>query len=497
MATPLDDASASGKPRGSALVGAGSRAIRNTALLMVARVISRVLALAVLIVMNRALLASQFGQYSTVVSISGFVTVIMDVGFNTLYQREAARDPGQLSRYLSNLLSVRPLFAVPALAVFAAVVPLFTHGAWELVPAGFVMMALASFSNLLRYSLYAVQRLRAEAVAIVLESLVLLGATLVGAHTHQGPGYYLWAYALSYGFDCVYFWIVLHLMRVARVRWSWDVGFVRQWLVMSLPFALTFIITSVYFNVDLPLVNLIRGKDEAGWYSSGYKVFASVLFIAQTILSVGFPVLSLMWKEEDGRFRWAVERLWKGLLAAGWPVAVGCVLLAPAFRFIYNYGPSEPAFQILSVGIVFMFVTNTFIGALNAIDRQSSFAWAAFWSMVFNIAANLIAIPLWGYIGASWTTVLTEVFLSAVGFYLLRRHLFTLRIDKLSWRILLAGLIMGAGVFPFHETTGWRVLPVIAGAAAVYGLALVLLRAVDRDEWRLVRGLVERRVAAS
>ncbi|MBO0702109.1 MAG: oligosaccharide flippase family protein, partial [Candidatus Dormibacteraeota bacterium] len=183
----MDDASASGKPRGSALAGAGSRAIRNTALLIVARVISRLLALVVLVIMNRALLASQFGQYSTVVSVSGFVTVVMDVGFNTLYQREAARDQGQLSRYLSILLSVRPLFGVAALAVFAAVVPIATHGAWELVPAGFVMMAMASFSNLLRYSLYAVQRLRAEAIGIVLESLLLLGATWVGARTHQGP----------------------------------------------------------------------------------------------------------------------------------------------------------------------------------------------------------------------------------------------------------------------------------------------------------------------
>ena len=141
---------------------------------------------------------------------------------------------------------------------------------------------------------------------------------------------------------------------------------------------------------------------------------------------------------------------------------------------------------LVHVGIVFMFVTNTFIGTLNAIDRQSSFAWAAFWSMIFNVAGNLVAIPLWGYLGASAMTVLTEVFLCTFGFCLLRRHLFSLRIDKLSWRIVLAGLVMGAGLFPFHSLTGWLVLPVIAGAAVVYGLALILLRAVDRDDWRVV-----------
>jgi hypothetical protein len=52
-------------------------------------------------------------------------------------------------------------------------------------------------------------------------------------------------------------------------------------------------------------------------------------------------------------------------------------------------------------------------------------------------------------------------------------------------------------VFPFHQVTGWLVLPVIAGAAVVYSLALLLLRALDRDDWQLVRSLVQRRATAS
>ena len=101
----------------------------------------------------------------------------------------------------------------------------------------------------------------------------------------------------------------------------------------------------------------------------------------------------------------------------------GTWLLAPSFRFLYYYPASEQALRILAIGIVFMFVNNAFIGTLNAIDRQSSFTWAALWSMVVNVGLNLIVIPLFGYIGASWATVVTEIALGIFGWILVARHL--------------------------------------------------------------------------
>ena len=58
--------------------------------------------------------------------------------------------------------------------------------------------------------------------------------------------------------------------------------------------------------------------------------------------------------------------------------------------------------DVVHLGIVLMFVSNAFIGALNAIDRQLTFTWAALVSMVVNIALNLALIPRFGYLGASW-----------------------------------------------------------------------------------------------
>jgi hypothetical protein len=60
----------------------------------------------------------------------------------------------------------------------------------------------------------------------------------------------------------------------------------------------------------------------------------------------------------------------------------------------------------------------------------------------------------------------------------------------LSWRSLLAGLVMGAALLPLQNVHGPITILVILGGALVYGLALLLLGALDPDEVRMLRRAV-------
>ena len=53
---------------------------------------------------------------------------------------------------------------------------------------------------------------------------------------------------------------------------------------------------------------------------------------------------------------------------------------------------------------------------------------------------------------------------------------------SLSWRIILAGLIMGAAIYPLSTVSGFEVAIPIAAGAVVYGVAVLLLRALTGDE---------------
>lgn len=472
----------------AATLGLGSRALRNSVVVLSAKVIGRLIALVTVLYMVRKLGPNSYGVFTVLINLSAIVSVVLDLGFNVLFVREGARHHAEIQRYLRNVMSLRLMMSVAALAILAALVmPL---GLTDLLIPAWVLMVFTSYATLLRNGLYAVQQLGFEALAVILESIVLLGLVLYGGLTNQGVAYYLWAYAVQNLFSCIYFSIVLAAKRIAWVGWRFEWPLLREWFWKGLPFALTFVLTIIYFRIDQPLVYIFHGRVDSSYYAAAYKPIEALLFIPITFLSVVFPVLSVYHRERRADMLDALSRFYKGLLLMGWPASVGIFVLAHPLGPVLlgpKFGPSESALRVLAIALGIAFVNNTFIGALNASDRQASFTWAAGWSVVANLALNLVLIPPFSFRGASWATVGTELVLGIVGWILTARYVGRLPVFALSWRVIASGLIMGAAIYPLSALHGYAVLVPIAVGAVVYGVAVLLLRAVDADEIRWAR----------
>ncbi|HEV2953012.1 MAG TPA: polysaccharide biosynthesis C-terminal domain-containing protein [Candidatus Dormibacteraeota bacterium] len=470
---------------------AGGRTIRNTALVVGARIISRGLALITVLVMANHLGNDGLGVWGNLINWTALTAVILDLGFNTLYVREGARHPGEISRYLQNVMGSKLIQAIPVFVVLAGA--LGYQRIQNLLIPGFVLLVVTSYSNLLRATCYALGKLKWETLAIVLESLVLTVLVVAGVLAHQGVVYFIWAYAGSYGFSCFYFFLVLPATGMARPGFKFELTLIRHWLWSGLPFALTFVLTAIYFKIDVPILFSLRGAAETGNYVFAYKPFESLLFIPTAMLNVVFPILGVLHKRDPKNLGPATDRFFKALFLLGWPLTVGTFLLSPALAIWFpRFQAAAPALRILSLAIVFMFVSNAFIGYLNSIDRQSLFTWAAGLSVAVNLVLNLLLIPTWGSLGAAWATVLTEMALAGIGLALVAGSGHLVPVWRLCWRPGLAGLAMGAALVPFGTAPGLRLLGVAALGAVVYLALAWFVGAVDADDRSLIRGALRR-----
>ena len=483
---PLPDRDPAPEQQFPVAAGLGSQALRNTALVLTAKVVARLIALVTVIALLNHLTAGPYGTFTTLVNYTAIVSVLLDLGFNVLFVREGARHREEIQRYLRNVMSARLLLAVVSFVVLA--IALSVAGLGSLLVPAFALMVLTSYATLLRNTLYAVQRLGYEAAAVVLESAVLLTLVVIGIKAGAGVTYFVWAYAAQYAFSCAYFAIVLAVRNIAVIGWRFEPDLIRAWFWQGLPFALTFVLTILYFRVDQPLIYALRSNVEAGWYGAAYKPFEALLFIPMTFLSVVFPVLSVYHRERPQEMLDAVSRFFKALLLMGWPMTIGIFMLAhPLTGALRLYPESEPALRILSLSLVIAFVNNAFIGALSAADRQNSFTWAAGWSLLANLVLNLALIPRFGYLGASWATVLTEVVLGVAGWTLTARHIGPVRILELSWRPIVAGLVMAVVLYFLRDFGGQLILIPILVGALIYSAASVVLRAVTSEEIAFAR----------
>jgi O-antigen/teichoic acid export membrane protein len=476
----------------SAAAQLGTRAVSNAVVILAARVVSRLVSLVVVVVLANALGDKGYGRYATLIAYSALVSVIADLGFNPLYTREAARNRHEIGAYLGTLLVLKVALAAAAM-VFLAVTLRFGAGLQELILPGAALLAATAYANLLRNTFYAVGRAEFDAVAIIGEIAIQAGLIIAGSRAHAGVTFFVWAYVASFLFTIVYSLVVIRVFRLGRVRIGFDWGLVRRWFPLALPFAFTFFLTNLYFRADVPILQHFRDFAEVGWYQFAYKPFEALQFVPLAIQAVVYPLLGVYFVSDAGRLKTAYARFFKVLVLLGWPLTVGTfVLVHPIGRLFRLFPESEASLRILAIAIVFLFANSAFYAMLNATNRQHLNAWATGLAAAINIALNLALIPLYGYLAASATTVLTEASLCTLGWWFVQRHRPELRLEVISlgWRILLAGALMGVVLYPLAR---FSILVSLPAGAIAYLAAIYFLRAIEPDEWRLARaGLVNR-----
>lgn len=465
------------------------RAVRNSALVLAANVASRLIALVAVVVLARSLGPAQYGRYMTMISFSAIISVLSDLGLDTLYTREAAREPERQPVYLGMVLVAQVPLAAITVAVFGFA--LTTADLGEVILPGSLLLILTTYSQLLRNTFYATGRLGFEVIAILLQVTIEVVGIVAGARLHFGLTYFVGVYAASYGCVALYCTAAIPLFRVGGIRLGLPRALLGRWVRLGFPFALGALLTNVYFKADVPILQHFRPYAEVGWYTFAYKPFEALQFAPLAVQSVVFPVLAVAHRQTPERVVLLYGRFLKLLVFLGWPLTVGTFLLVtPIGRAFHLFPQSIPSLRILAFGIVFLFANSAFTAMLYAIDHQDWFVWVTAIASAVNIGLNLAFVPHLGYLAASATAVVTQASISVAGYLFVARR-YRLRWARLLWGGVVAGLIMGGVLYPLRDRS--ILLSVPAGAIA-YFVALLLLRAVDRDElralWSGVRGRV-------
>jgi O-antigen/teichoic acid export membrane protein len=143
--------------------------------------------------------------------------------------------------------------------------------------------------------------------------------------------------------------------------------------------------------------------------------------------------------------------------------------------------------QLLIWFLPFSFINQVTQYVLIAVDQQRHLTRAFIIGVLFNIIANLIFIPLYGYRAAAVTTVVSEWALLIPFYLLVRKNLGPIPWFDVAWRPVLAAVVMG-GVLWFIGDVNF-IITVLA-ATATYSLALALAGGLSQRDmdvlWRAV-----------
>jgi O-antigen/teichoic acid export membrane protein len=447
-----------------------SQLARNTFLLTAASIGQKAIAFIYFAVIARTIGADATGSYFLALALTTTLGAIDDVGLTSVLVREVAKEPKHALEYARNVIGNK-LLLIPVTVLLAFLAPRvlgFSAEATMLTQIAVFVMLLDTVSLSMYGVLRGQQNLKFESIGIFIgQSLTtLFGGVALYLGTHD-LRWLIVALIVGSGWNAAFAaWNVVRRLGVQALMPSFSLGW--KPLKMASMFFVAAVFVKIYSYVDSFTLNMVLGAGAVGVYAVAYKLTYSFQFLPLAFIGALYPTMSAQANSP--------EKLKQTLLSAEWylallaaPVVFGLFALSPEIiHFFYGvkFADAAPTLQILVFALLFIFFDFPIGSLLNATGRQATKTAIMGVTMIINIAANLILIPMLGIPGAGVSALLCFSFMFFAGFYFVRQSVDVTVYDIVSYTggSLAAGGVMAAVVMVAKEFMPWFATIPLGGA---------------------------------
>lgn len=454
----------------------------NTIISAGARFIGLALSLITIGLIARYLGQVQFGYYAIVLVFLYFFSVLADLGLYSVCLRDISRIGADEKKIASNAFTLRFFAGLFFLGLAPVVVCFFPYP--EQVKMGVLIGAIGFWALSSQQVMVGVfqKYLKMDRVIAgeLFGRLVQLG--LVAFFIWRDFGFLSIVVAFAAGALVNFISVFLFTRGFIPISFRFDFVFWKKLLKESLPLALAIIFTVIYFKLDTIMLSLMKSPTDVGIYNLSYKMLESLLFFPAMFVGLVMPLMSKYAFFDKNKFKKIIQKTLDILLIFVVPMIAGVfflssylVALVGGNDFILSGGVLNVL--IISAGLIFLGVL--FSNIIISLKKQKSLTIIYGLGAVFNLAANFIFIPRYSYYGAAWTTVLTELIVTAAMIFVVYRTLNYMLSFKIIFKCLLAVLAMSLTLYFFSD---WNMFILAPLSALIYFVCLWLFKGVSSEE---------------
>jgi O-antigen/teichoic acid export membrane protein len=451
--------------------GFTARFASNAAWMLAAQVVVKIASFVFFVVVARGLGTEEFGYFSFVISFVPLFLMFGMWGLEVVVVGEVARNRDDVSRLFSSGFVMRVVLGGVALVVAALLAPLFVEGAEAYLAllvvgpalyvdelAGFMGTVFKAFEQMRSFSIVLMTN------RIVSTLLALLALALGGELIAICVMYLIGSIAAF----AVAGLLLRHKFPALDVR-DFDRRLAFHMLRKGIPLGIAGVVNLAVFRVDSVLLQVLRGPVAVAMYGVAYRFLESFLFVAWTMTTVVFPRIARA--GASGVTSRTHEFTMALIVSFYLPLAVGSLFAGEwvvVTLFSERYRPAADALPALTAAGVFYGIA--YLSRVSAMGLGSgrAVAWIAGSALVVNVGLNLAVIPEYGFTGAAWVTLATEVF-EAVILLALFRH----RVRDFSFSpVMLVPVAAVTTMALVLWSTGMRDGAAVVVGSIVYALSL-------------------------
>ncbi len=372
-----------------------------------------------------------YGQIVTLITLSIVLISIFDLGLPVYLQREIAVNKVIASEILSRVFLSGSILIVLYFTVGLAVSILFFPGIPFVLFAVISLMMYTSFLvTLSNKALSGISQYKIQFISFLIPRLFIL-AGFLAVYLFYKFEVNLLLLIMSAGIltNLVILLVYLNKNNAVISFRHFSLTALRKILAISLPLGIAVVFNLLYDKIDLLLISIIRGYNDAAFYSVAYGLFKSSTIAFSFLLVSGFTRAAELQREPI-----AINKFLKEHTIL---ISIICIICTAVLFFFADliistfytgkFENSAVILQILSVGIIAMGLNNLTGIILNGMGYFRIVMYITLYALVMNVVLNAVMIPKYGITASAVLTVVTEYFIFAVEWYYLKRILIKLQ----------------------------------------------------------------------
>jgi len=465
---------------------------KNMSWLLVSQIIASVCGFIWTILMARYLGVERYGIFGFATSFTAILVIIVDLGISTHIVRHIATDYDSAPKYLGNAIPLKVLFSIACTII--TLIALIIMNVNELVIKVTLLftleMIIKSYVNLFNGSFQAFEEGKYQGIGNTILHLILLVFILIAIFTDLG----LYGIAVSYilanaiAFIYEYFMLTNH---VTKPKYELDKEFCKNITLLSIPFAVTGLLYTIYYSIDIVMLTNMVGSYATGIYNATYKLISVLTLFYSVYTAVIFPVMSRYYKNDESLLLISFEKSIKYLMLVIIPLAVATAFYsADVMHLIYgqSYKGGASVLSILIWTVCLLFISGACNSLLNASHKEVSVTKIYAIAAVFNVVLNFFMIPHYSYDGAAITTVLSDILIVIIQAYVIYKlgHRPNKRLYQDVGRIIIASGVLGIALYLLNMNM-WLAIPV---GIIIYLVTIYLLRFFDSDDKYVIKEIL-------
>lgn len=461
----------------------------NMSWVMISQLLVSALGFIWTILTARYLGVKDYGILGFATSMIGIIGMTLDLGITSYSIRQIATDNNSVSKYLSNIIPLKLLLSLGTFTLLFIILLLMKRDELTIIITLLFLIngIFQTITTILNGTFQAFEKVKYQGIGNILSNVLLFIFILISIYCD----FKLLGIALSYILANIIGLIYAYLMfyrHITKPKFELDLSFCKKLIILSLPFAITGILYNIYYSIDIVMLTNLIGDYATGLYNATYKLILVLTLFYGMYTAVIYPVMSKFYKNDKNLLLVSYEKSIKYLTLVMIPISIATMYYSLDIIHViygYKYDGAAPILSILIWTVCLLFVNGAGNTLLNASHKERTVTKIYGIAAVFNVVMNFILIPYLSYVGATITTVLSDILIFIIQKYVI--HKIGLKPNKKLYldiiKIIIGSAVLGIALYILNLSM-WVAIPV---GIIIYLITVILLKLFDDDDKYVIK----------